>query len=162
MKDYVKKLHWKTSNEEFNKICEQIMLDKDIDYSIFILPKEGKDYWENCARVLERLNDNQLISLFPKILEWFKDINWPGGRIILNRINRMPSDMIEDFVLQSIDKAVIENDSAWIEFLLCLDNIKTKKISLKIQDIVESNNKMNLQELIEWLNKLPIELQENK
>lgn len=158
MKNYIEELHWKNSDKEFSKICEQIMLDKDIDYSIFIMPKEGMDYWENCAKVLERLNDNQLILLFPKILEWLKDINWPGGTIVLNRINKMSSDMIEDFILQSIDKAISENDSTWIEFLLWLDNIKTKKVSLKIQEIVKNNNRIDPQALIEWLNKLSTDL----
>lgn len=158
MNQYIKKLHWNISNEEFNEIKKCIDLDTSIDYNTFILPKEGKEYWENCAKILVQLDDGELIKLFPKILEWFQDLNWPGGNIVLDRINKMPGSIIEDFILQCIDEAILKNDIIWIEFLLWLDNIKTKKISLKILETINIKSKSDTKELVEWLKTLPHEL----
>ena len=138
MNEYIRKLHWNISNEEFNNIKKQIDSDINIDYNIFILPQEGKKYWENCAKILIQLDDDKFIQLFPKILEWFQDLNWPGGNIILDRVNKMSNDVIEGFVLQCIDEAILKNDLMWIKFLLWLDNIKTHKISLKILEVIKN------------------------
>ena len=158
MNKYIKKLHWNISDEEFEKIKKQIDSDISIDYNIFILPIEGKAYWENCAKILVQLDNDKFIQLFPKILEWFQDLNWPGGITILNKVNKIPIDMIENFILQCIDEAISENDFTWIEFLLWLDNIKTKKIALKILEVINKYSNSDTQELMNWVQKLPPEV----
>ena len=59
----------------------------DEDIRCLILPDKHKDCWENCAKILVKLNDDKLVEYLPSILEWFMDLNWPGISIIVNFLN---------------------------------------------------------------------------
>ena len=137
---YIKQLHCSISEQEFNMITNKIKKEANIKYNMFILPPEGKEYWENCAKIIIQLDDKTIIPLIPKMLEYFQDLNWPGAMEIFNRINEIENPFIETYILQCIEKAYLERDYIWIEFLLWLRQSKTKKVVERIKKIVEEQN----------------------
>ncbi len=92
------------------------------------------------------------------MLEYFQDLNWPGAMEIFNRINEIENPFIETYILQCIEKAYLERDYIWIEFLLWLRQSKTKKVVERIKKIVEEQNSIENTELVEWLEALPTKL----
>ena len=82
-----KMLNWRS---RFGDQLQGIKLAKNIDdLSLLILPDangESKSVWENCARALYELSDERLENYLPSLLEWTRDLNWPGALIILDRL----------------------------------------------------------------------------
>ncbi|MBQ9012424.1 MAG: DUF5071 domain-containing protein [Bacilli bacterium] len=37
---------------------------------------------ENCVKIISYKNDEELKKYFPLLMEWLKDMNWPGANII--------------------------------------------------------------------------------
>ena len=162
MQEYMKELKWNNSEYKVEKMIEEILNNSNFDYRDLILPNEGKEYWENCAKILVRLDNEKLTELLSELLVWFQDLNWPGGIIILNRLQELPTQTIEKSVLETIEKAILTKDYLWIEFLLYLNNIKTKKIINKILEYIEILDKELVAEIILWFEKLPEELKNNR
>lgn len=73
--------------------------------SVFILPEEGKEYWENCAEVLAQKTDAELQPYLVSIFKWFQDANWPGFVTIYERLRKIPAQRIVDAYQFTIDKA---------------------------------------------------------
>lgn len=80
-------LNWKS---RFGDQLQGIKLARNLDdLSLIILPcanGESKSVWENCARALYEISDEQLEKYLPSLLEWLQDLNWPGALIILDRL----------------------------------------------------------------------------
>lgn len=58
----------------------------------FFLPmgkNGGKKVWENCAVIISRRHDEELIPYIMDMLCWIEDLNWPGAEIILQRLIQM-------------------------------------------------------------------------
>lgn len=155
MENYIKKLNWDISEKEFDSIKNVILKDKNFDYSKLILPNDDKSLWDNCARIIVNMNDDDFIKLLPEILEWLKDLNWPGAKIIFEKIESFSTDIIEKSVLYVLDKARKERDFVWIEFILWLNNVKTKNIVKKVIEITKELKTDEIPEVYEWLENLP-------
>ena len=52
-----------------------------------------KNVWENCAVVLSAKSDEQLKPYLTKLLEWLKDMNWPGAYKIYERLTVMSEEI---------------------------------------------------------------------
>jgi hypothetical protein len=131
----------------------------------FILPRykdNSKVVWENCAKILSDKKDEELIPYLSEILTWFQDLNWPGGIIILDRLQELPTQVIEPPILNIMEKAIQEKDYLWIEFLLYLKNIKTHKVVSIIMNSLERLSNESIMVIIEWLKELPESLKSSK
>jgi len=78
-------LDWNNSEEIQQKGIELAKNIKSI--SAFVQPNDpGKSVWENCAKILADRPDNKLQPYLSQLLEWLKDMNWPGAEVILERL----------------------------------------------------------------------------
>ena len=112
-------LNWNyPNNEQYTNTIGRKAIDDD-EISSLILPYRKKECWENCARLLSTIDNSRLIPFLPQILEWYKDMNWPGFRIISERMKSFAAYQISDAVHTALHKAVSENDMEWYENLLC-------------------------------------------
>ncbi len=85
-------------------------------------PGHNKDVWENCAIILSKKTDEELLPYLPELLEWIEDLNWPGAAIILNRLFQFNGDMlVAEFskVANSLIQDEEENEE-WIHNLSIL------------------------------------------
>lgn len=95
----------------------QSLTDQDVD--MLILPPGKQDCWENCAILLsELLDDTRLIAFLPHMLEWYKDLNWPGIEVVGTRIKKIPAFQLSVAIQVALDKAKIEGDEEWYENLI--------------------------------------------
>ena len=56
----------------------------------FCMPREYRDSWNNCAKLLSSKTDKELEEYLPYLFEWVLeiDMNVPGGEIIQNRLKK--------------------------------------------------------------------------
>lgn len=83
-------ISWERSE---NEQTEGINAAEDIQcIKTFFLPmgkNGGKKVWENCAVIISRRHDDELIPYIMDMLFWIADLNWPGAEIILQRLIQM-------------------------------------------------------------------------
>lgn len=89
--------------------------------SIFMQPMDkgyNKNIWENCALILSEKEDERLWPYLVRLLEWIKDLNWPGAMIIFERLQRYQKYeyLIED-IEDSMKIARALDDEIWLENL---------------------------------------------
>jgi len=100
------------------------------DLSVFLQPMEhgGKAVWDNCAKILAEKPDEDLEPLLESLLEWVRDINWPGAFIILNRLKNFSPELLRESLQLSIQRAIKNKDNAWLDYLSeLLDNPRLPK-----------------------------------
>lgn len=132
-------LNWEEPEEIRTKgIC----LAKEIeDLSLLILPPAAPSVWECCARILSEKNDLALAPYLARLLDWLRDLNWPGASIILDRLKKFPGEQLkEPFIAQLAQAKSLDNDEGqmWLDYLSeLLDNEDLKAVLPKpiIEDL---------------------------
>ncbi len=110
-------LSWYLPIEKQRANIDNVKYISDDDVERLILPHYKQTCWENCAVLLSTLDDQRFISFLPKILEWYKDLNWPGIEVIGKRIREIPPYLVKDAVTVALRNAKNENDEEWYENL---------------------------------------------
>lgn len=100
---------------------DQLITRNDYNLSLLILHGGFKDYdkgyWENAAKVIAHKSDTEIETILPDVLVWLQNSNWPGSKIILDRMNEMPKEIILKHRLDVLEMAMASNDTMWIEWL---------------------------------------------
>lgn len=119
-----------------------IRLAKEIeDLSLLILPPAAPSVWECCARILSEKSDLALAPYLARLLDWLRDLNWPGASIILDRLKKFPGEQLkEPFIAQLAQAKSLDNDEGlmWLDYLSeLLDNEDLKAVLPKpiIEDL---------------------------
>lgn len=83
--------------------------------SFFTGPKSA---WENCASIICEKSDEELELYLYEMLEWLRDINWPGAFLIADRLKEM---MKNDVIKKKVDnlKEMIKAscDEIWLHWV---------------------------------------------
>lgn len=84
--------------------------------SAFVLPMNtSKSVWDNCAIILAAKSDVVLEPYLLWILEWLKDLNWPGALIILERLKVFSEvEMLAFHVNEKVRIASATNNGCWL------------------------------------------------
>lgn len=110
-------LSWKLPEDEQRRNIRNLQIESDDDIRKLILPYRRQECWENCALALASLDDATILRFLPELLEWFKDLNWPGVNIVHSRILKLPKEEVHSVLANVLLKASIEKDEEWIENL---------------------------------------------
>ena len=81
--------------------------------SVLILPSESKWIWENCAKVLVSKSDEELQRHIYELLEWLKDMNWPGADLIYERLTYVSPELFLSAYKYSVSLAQQTHDRVW-------------------------------------------------
>lgn len=112
----INSLSWHLPIEEQRRNMAKLKITS-ADVSHLILPFQKQDCWENCANLLSALSDDELIPFLPQLLEWYKDLNWPGIEVINHRIMKIPAHLLKTALTSALHHAQSENDEEWYENL---------------------------------------------
>lgn len=141
-------LSWNNDIETQRRGIEEA---KNIRYlSIFLQPIEGKDIWENCARILANNKDEDLEPYLFSLFEWLQDANWPGFEIINDRVKSISPKLIGTAYSLSIKEAIKQKDEMWLTYLSELAYNKelydylSPKVKKVIKKYMKRKYKMNL------------------
>ena len=87
--------------------------------SVLILPDSGKHTWENCAKLISELSDEELEPWLIKIAPWFA-YNMMGSYILFERIHKLPKQVLFDYI-RKIKK--VYDDTGNTAYLEALEGI---------------------------------------
>lgn len=92
--DYIMSLlDWNKSTDEQ---ADGIKMAEDVEcINVFLQPcskNYNKNVWENCAKILSKRTDDELSPYLTELLEWLRDMNWPGAFCILDRLKKMVNE----------------------------------------------------------------------
>ena len=113
--DYIMELlDWNNSSEDQLRGIE---LARNVKCtSAFLQPSApyGKRVWDNCAIILSERSDKELIPYLSSLMEWLRDMNWPGAFCILERLKRYEKNQTFNNILdECIKYARAVNDAEW-------------------------------------------------
>ena len=94
--------------------------------SVLMQPVEYKLSWKNCAKVICEKTDEELNSYKYEMLEWLRDLNWPGAFLVMERLEKMDSQLLVYAVGYQVKQAILLKDNEWLGWMSYL--IKNKKI----------------------------------
>ena len=89
-------------------------------------PIEYKWSWENCAKVICEKTDKELDTYICEMLEWLRDLNWPGAFLIMERLEKMDSQLLVYAVGYQVKQAILLKDNEWLTYMSYL--LKNKKL----------------------------------
>ena len=93
--------------------------------SIFMQPIEYKLSWKNCAKVICEKTDEELTSYTYEMLEWLRDLNWPGAFLIMERLEKMEPQLLLNAAIYAVKQALLLKDNEWLTYMSYL--LKNKK-----------------------------------
>lgn len=118
MKNMLDGLGWDDSIADQEAAIARIINDPLFDYSRLLQPQiGGKSCWENCAKILCSLSDENLYPHMARLLEWLQDPNWPGADRISNRVRALPRDRIMPYITDAKVRAREDMDEQWLQSL---------------------------------------------
>lgn len=100
------------------------------NFYILIQPGYNKPIWDNCALVISEKSDDELDPHIYRLLEWIKDLNWPGAGIILDRLKEMDTGVLIGWFHCCARDALTLKDEPWLRNLIEL--CKNKELRQKI------------------------------
>ncbi|CTQ62089.1 DUF5071 domain-containing protein [Roseibium album] len=113
-------LDWKQPKEVQASAKESIRRKIGDDLSPLMIQNLRKTQWENAAEILEGLEPSKVVQFVPDLLEWLKDMNWPGAdRVKKICLNFEKHELLPD-IDAKISKAREDTDEDWVEALLSL------------------------------------------
>lgn len=113
--DYIMKLiDWNNSIEEQ---AMGIKLAQDVKcINVFLQPLSpyGKNVWDNCAKILSEKTNEELAPYLIELMEWLRDMNWPGALCIFDRLKKMEGELLFEYSYKSCLKyAKALKDDVW-------------------------------------------------
>ena len=93
--------------------------------SVLMQPVEYKLSWKNCAKVICEKNDEELNSYKYEMLEWLRDLNWPGAFLIMERLEKMNPQLLLNATIYAVKQALLLKDNEWLTYMSYL--LKNKK-----------------------------------
>ena len=93
--------------------------------SVLMQPVEYKLSWKNCAKVICEKKDEELNSYTYEMLEWLRDLNWPGAFLIMERLEKMDPQLLVYDVIYKVKQALLLKDNEWLGWMSYL--IKNRK-----------------------------------
>lgn len=107
----LKKHNYKTL-KEFDDI-EELYIFIQPNY-----PEYNKNIWDECANILYKKSDEELVPYLIPLFEWLQDLTWPGSQRIFERLSKINNNELNNCLMYSLIKANFYKDNIWKNNLL--------------------------------------------
>lgn len=112
IEEYIRNLNSDAPQYLQDYAISQLIHLEDSKLQLLIQPI-SKSYWKNAALVLKEMGYPRVKSIIPELLEWIKDMNWPGAQEIVDLLTT-----VDDDIVPYIKKVLKSGDGIWIVWLL--------------------------------------------
>ena len=109
----ISNLKWDYSTEVQQEAIEKLIQIDEKYISLLIQPID-KNHWENAALVLKKIGYPRNKIAIPGLLEWLKDLNWPGAWTVLETLQSIDIEVLLPHIKNAINEATEENDEMWL------------------------------------------------
>lgn len=113
-------LDWNQPKEVQAAAKKAIKLKIGNDLSPLMIRNLQKSQWENAAEILESLDPSRVAPFTPDLLEWMKDMNWPGANRVFDMLIQFQKHELLPDIDSAISKAREDADEDWVDSLLIL------------------------------------------
>lgn len=76
----IEDLSWDNPKDVVDKAINQLLKIDDEQVTLLLQPV-NKSCWENAAKVLQMIGYPRNKLALPGLIEWLRDMNWPGAQI---------------------------------------------------------------------------------
>jgi len=115
IEEYILDLNW--NNPEFIQEKAIKELSKIRESEVILIAKQSelcnKYCWHNAAIVLKNIGYPRNKRAIPYLMEWFKDVNWPGISTILQLLKEVDTDILLAYIKCAIDQVLKDQDELW-------------------------------------------------
>ncbi|MGA9118990.1 MAG: DUF5071 domain-containing protein [Bacteroidota bacterium] len=102
-----------------------------------------KACWQNAALVLQSIGYPRIKSVVPILLEWFRDVNWPGVRTMVSLLKTVEAPLLVSRIEEMSKRVVSENDDGWAWGLMFL----MRELGIEAGDFVDEETYHQLHRL---------------
>ena len=96
-------------------------------------PGYNKSVWENCAAILCERSDEELIPYLTDMIQWIKDLNWPGAEQIQQRLIAFQDvSMLASILNHMVPDLEKLEETSWLIFIA--DLLSNRKLSQTINN----------------------------
>ena len=117
IKHYAYELHWYLPEEIQQEAIDWLVEFTPRDQLALVFPPGGKKYWQNSVKVVEKIGYPDNVAAFPRMVELFQDINWPGAEESVQYFKTLPKAIVVPFIEAGGRQAMVEQDDQWLWFL---------------------------------------------
>lgn len=114
---YVYQLHWHLPEETQRESVDYLIENVPLNELVQLFPSYGKAYWQNSMKVVTAIGYPYNIAAFPKMVELFQDINWPGAEEAVVYFSTLEKQIVALFIEAGGKQAIKESDDQWLWFL---------------------------------------------
>lgn len=113
---YVYNLNWLLPKEN-QKVAIEFLTNLPPDKTDMILPKYGKECWENGVSVIKSIGYPNNKNALPKLARLLQDRNWPGALDAIEVFRDIGKTISIPYIEKECIEAAKLNDLDWLEHL---------------------------------------------
>ena len=117
IKHYAHELHWHLPEETQYEAIEWLIENTPRAQLACIFPPYSKSCWQNAMKVIEAVGYPDNETAFPRIVELFRDINWPGAEEAVLYFQTLEKAIVVPYIEAGGKQAMVERDEQWLWFL---------------------------------------------
>ena len=117
IKLYAYELHWHLPEEKQQKAIEWLTANTPRNQLALVFPPYAKSCWQNAMKVIEAVGYPQNETAFPRVVELFQDINWPGAEEAVLYFQTLDKTVVVPYIEAGAKQAIAERDWQWLWFL---------------------------------------------
>lgn len=87
---------------------------QETDHQYLLQPTDHFDSWENASILFLILGDEEIKPYLADLLNWLQDLNWPGAQRILDRLQRISSELLAKPLELAAKSAAESKDETWL------------------------------------------------
>lgn len=110
-------LHWHLPEETQQEAIEWLIENTPRNQLPLIFPPYAKSCWQNAMKGIEAVGYPHNEAAFPRVVELFQDINWPGAEEAVLYFQTLDKTLVVPYIEAGAKQAIKERDSAWQWFL---------------------------------------------
>ncbi|MEG0471631.1 MAG: DUF5071 domain-containing protein [Solibacillus sp.] len=114
---YAFQLNWHLPEEQQQDAIDWLIENTPKDKLALIFPKYSKFCWQNAMKVIEGIGYPNNKPAFPRMLELFQDLNWPGAEEAVVYLQTIETTVITPYIEAAARQAKTEQDDQWLWFL---------------------------------------------
>lgn len=114
---YVHELHWHLPEETKQQAIDYLIENAPLNDLGQLFALSSKPHWQNCMKVVAAIGYPYNIAAFPKMVELFQDMNWPGANEAVDYFKKLEKEVVVLFIEAGCKQAIKENDEQWLWFL---------------------------------------------
>ncbi|GIP49367.1 hypothetical protein J53TS2_29580 [Paenibacillus sp. J53TS2] len=116
IKSLLSSLSWNCPQDEQEIAVMKIINLKD-KIPNCLITNTSKDQWDNCMKIINKLDYKDQLKMTPQMLFLLKDMNWPGAQEACNLMCTMNTDDLIPYIMQALEQADTECDTIWITWI---------------------------------------------